>query len=119
MLHYKRSRGEVTLVIEANHKHLYCPVNALARYISLEEPCIGPIFINQDGSTVSTSKFSTVFRQVIIDAKLDPKRYKPHGLRIGAAIRAHAMNLSGSQIREAGRWKSEAFKRYIRIPMAK
>lgn len=119
MLHYKHSRGEVTLVIEANDKRQYCPVNALARYISLEGPCIGPIFINQDGSTVSTSQFSTVFRQVVIDAKLDPKKYKPHGLRIGAATRAHAMNLSDSQIREMGRWKSESFKRYIRIPMAK
>lgn len=46
---------------------------------------------------------------------LDPSRYKGHSFRIGAASHAAEGGMSDAQIRTLGRWKSNAFLKYIRI----
>ena len=47
---------------------------------------------------------------------LDPALYKLHSFRIGAATWAAAKGFSDTQIRQLGRWKSNAFLKYIRVP---
>ena len=47
---------------------------------------------------------------------LDPSRYKGHSFRIGAASYAADAGMSEPPIRALGRWKSDAFHKYIRIP---
>ncbi|KAK2160937.1 hypothetical protein NP493_1618g00010 [Ridgeia piscesae] len=51
------------------------------------------------------------------DTRLDPDKYKGHSFRIGAATAAADSGLSETQIQTMGRWKSSAFKRYVRIPV--
>ena len=101
---------QVTFDLKVGARTKFCPVQALARHLGSKEARMGPIFVNQDGSPVSSTQFSSVCMRIVLEAKMNPKRYKPHGLRIGAA--------NWAQIREMGCWKSESFKRYIRIPMA-
>ena len=50
-------------------------------------------------------------------AGLNVKNYKSHSFRIGAATTAWAKGFSEEQIQQMGRWNSEAFKKYIRIPL--
>ena len=50
---------------------------------------------------------------------LDPSRYKGHSFRIGAASYAADRGFSDAQIRMLGRWKSNAFLRYLRVPNLK
>ena len=45
---------------------------------------------------------------------LDTKKYKGHSFRIGAASHAADKGFSDAQVRTLGRWKSGAFKSYIR-----
>ena len=45
---------------------------------------------------------------------LDTSRYKGRSFRIGAASLAAGKGFSDAQIRTLGRWKSDAFKLYIR-----
>ena len=47
---------------------------------------------------------------------LDSSLYEAHSFRIGAASWAAAKGFSDSQIRLLGRWKSNAFLKYIRTP---
>ena len=49
-------------------------------------------------------------------AGLNPAEYAGHSFRIGAATVAHLNGLDDSTIMTLGRWKSEAYLRYIRIP---
>ena len=116
--HFKHSKQTVTLLLKTGKKSKFCPVMSLARYVGLRSTSNGPLFINKDGSSVTSSQFATVFRRVVVDCNLDPKFYKPHCLRIGATTRAHHLNFSESRIQEMGRWKSNSYKKYIRITMA-
>ena len=45
---------------------------------------------------------------------LDTRSYKGQSFRIGAASHAADKGFSDAQIRTLGRWKSDAFKIYIR-----
>jgi hypothetical protein len=49
-------------------------------------------------------------------AGLDTNTYKSHSFRIGAATHAASLGYADSEIQAMGRWKSSAFKRYVRIP---
>ena len=72
-----------------------------------------------DGTPVSR-KFFTEHLQLAISACGFPKNlYQAHSFRIGAATAAAESGLSDIQIQCMGRWKSAAFKKYIRIPVIK
>ena len=45
---------------------------------------------------------------------LDTSRYKSHSFRIGGACHATDRGYSDAQIHALGRWKSDAFKVYLR-----
>ena len=93
-----------------------CPVDLLSKYLALRGTGPGPIFITVDGLPVSHSKFSQHLSRAIQLCGLAPSRYKGHGFRIGAASHAAERGLSDAQIRALGRWKPNAFQRYIRVP---
>ena len=80
-----------------------------------------------DMSGTQQSKFARLlnFNQAAFTEKLsmaikycglDSSRYKGHTFRIGAASHAADEGMSDAQIRALGRWKSNAFQKYIRIP---
>ena len=125
------SGNELSLVITfTNYKHNYnqnpfsivlrrqlhaCPVQSLLDYFSVRGIANGPLFINPDGSPVLRSEFSKMLCSILQLCHLDPKRYKGHSFRIGAATYPAEQGISDAQIRQMGRWKSDAFKKYIRI----
>jgi hypothetical protein len=47
---------------------------------------------------------------------LDTMKYEGHSFRIGAATFSAECGFSDTQIRAMGRWRSDAFLKYIRIP---
>ena len=75
-----------------------------------------PLFINHDGYPVLRSEFSKMLGSVIrLCNLLDPTRYKGHSFRIGAATYAAEPGVSDTKIRHLGRWKTDDFKKCIRI----
>lgn len=93
-----------------------CPVDTLMSYLEFRGSFPGPIFRHPDGSPVTRSEFSEWLARAIKACGLDPERYKGHSFRIGAASHAAECGYSETQIRLLGRWKSDAFKKYIRLP---
>ena len=99
-----------------------CPVRAMREFLratSEHLPAARPLF------TLTSGKYLT--RQVLTDwirsllqatglTSAQAAHYSSHSLRIGAATEAAAVGLPDWLIQSAGRWRSEAYKRYIRAP---
>ena len=63
------------------------------------------------------SLFTDQLSKSLCWAGLPTDIYKGHCVRIGSATEAAMDGVSEEDIQRMGRWKSHAFKRYIRIPM--
>lgn len=113
----KHSKGQVfNINIPANHTR-YCPAMAIHNYLKLAKPTLGNLFQFPGGIPVTRSFFDTRLRALLRAANIDNTFYKGHSLRIGAATEAvRALGLPEHQVQKLGRWNSNAFKGYIRIP---
>ena len=113
---FKHHYGQPPVSIILSRQHSVCPVEILLGYLLLRGSSPGFLFQHLDGSPVTRSEFTVWLDTVIKSCGLDPSRYKGHSFRIGAASYAAEQGYSETQIRILGRWKSDAFKRYIRVP---
>lgn len=102
--------------IRDHFRNHFCPVQIILDYLSLRGQLPGALFSFVDGSPVSRALFIDRLSMAIKYCGLDPSRYKGHSFRIGAASFAADAGMSDAQIRALGRWKSNAFQKYIRIP---
>jgi hypothetical protein len=113
---FKHHRGgdPVYVKMESYQHIVICPVRSLITYLQCKQSSVGPLFAFIDGCPVPRSWFSTQLDFAVRFCGLNSSRYKTHSFRIGAASSAAARGLSDAQIRLKGRWRSDAFKRYIR-----
>lgn len=112
---YKHSDGKVfTLTINSCNSLKYCPVGALEHYIKMRGRTDGPLFCYPQNTAVTRQEFSNILKQSLMFCNLDVNRFKGHSFRIGMASYCASRGMSDSQIRFLGRWKSDAFKYYIR-----
>lgn len=114
-LTYKHSYNQPPFSLVIGRQSLFCPVQFLLDYLSCRGNSPGPLFI-LGGLPVPRRYFCGLLAMAIKRCGLNPARYKGHSFRIGAASHAAERGMSDAQIRVLGRWKSNAFLRYIRIP---
>jgi hypothetical protein len=103
-----------TILIEREPLLPFCPVQALEDYCKVRGQSPGPFFCFQDTSPITIGQFNAELQRCLTFCGLDTSRYKSHSFRIGAACHAAEKGFSDAQIRALGRWKSDAFKVYIR-----
>ena len=113
---HNSSRRPFSVVLDCATGTDFCPVNYLQRHCSMRGTTPGALFCFTNVSPVKTSHFAQQLRQALKFCGLDSSKYKSHSFRIGATSSAADNGLSDSQIRHLGRWKSDAFKLYIRQP---
>ena len=82
----------------------------------MQGPGAGPLFRFLDGSPLSRSAVVERVRAALTAAGIDPTPFSGHSFRIGAATSAAANGVEDSMIQTLGRWKSDAYLRYVRIP---
>ena len=112
--HSKHNNSETTIQLHKQSHRKLCPVRAVQKFHNIRAPGDGQFFVNNDGNPITDKQFRKVFSKCITKIGLKPKFYTPHSFRIGGATSAHLKNISDSQIRQLGRWKSNAFLGYIR-----
>ena len=104
----------VTLFISASSP--FCPEQAVKTYLAVRTKSPGPLLMFPGSIPVSKSFFGDQLKKSLAWAGLSKSSYKGHSFCIGAAAVAAMQGIS-EEIQRMGRWKSQAFKKYIRIPM--
>lgn len=93
-----------------------CPVTAILPYLAMRGDSSGPLFVLQDGRSLTRDIFSKTLDSLLKDLQLNCKVFNTHSFRSGAATSAKAANISDTHIQMLGRWKSSAYKLYIQTP---
>ena len=105
----------VSLYVGATGCNL-CPVAAVLSYLAARPSTLGPLFVHQDGRPLSRPGLVRAVRSALASAGVDTSRYSGHSFRIGAATTAAQTGLQDSLIQTFGRWRSSAFRSYVRTP---
>ena len=112
---FKHNYNQRPFTLTINSQGSCCPVQLLLEYFALRGEQGGAIFITKGGLPVTREAFALQLSEAIRLCGLDPARYKGHSFRIGAASYAAGQGMSDSQIRIMGRWRSNAFHKYVRV----
>ena len=113
---FKHSYNERPAVLTLSRRSDICPVQSLLDYFSVRDSSNGPLFQLSSGNPVPRTLFTIFLASVFRACGLDSSKYKGHSFRIGAATFAAEWGFSDEKIRAMGRWRSDAFHKYIRPP---
>ena len=111
---YKHSQAASPKIVVAATRDIYCPVKLVKKYLSVRKPGPGPIFLGTNSKPITRTylvKYLKFFLRVL---NLNPKFYNSHSFRIGKATDLAMRGFSDSKIALVGRWKSNAFKKYLK-----
>lgn len=110
-------QGHGVVLIIPNTGKVTCPVRHMLLYLKMRKSlnCIY-LFCHLNSLPVTRYQFAAVLKKSLNMLGLQNANYKCHSFRIGAATTASRNGLSDEKIQSYGRWKSCAFKSYIRIP---
>ena len=93
-----------------------CPARAIVAYLAIRGSKPGPLFILPDGRWLTRTIFSSAIDNILSKLHMDKGSYNTHSFRIGAATSAIEAGISDVQVKMLGRWKSDAYQRYVRTP---
>ncbi len=112
---YKHNYNQRPFTLAIKRQSACCPIQLLLNYLALRGNREGAIFMTQGGTPVTGKAFAVQLSETIRLCGLNPNCYKGHSFRIDAASHAAGQGMSDSQIRIMGRWKSNAFQKYIPV----
>ena len=109
---YKGTPFEIVLPRQQDSS--ICPVLALQNYFRLRGTAPGPLFCFPNLSPISRDFYTQRLKVNLNFCGLDTKLFQTHSFRIGGASFYASLGISDEHIRMLGRWKTTAFRRYIR-----
>ena len=113
---YKHSNHATPLiVIPPSGDNLTCPVIALSTYLRHRGSSPGPIFLSLTHAPITRDYFTAILKQAVVLAGYQDKSFNTHSFRIGRATQMAMDNVPDHVIKATGRWKTNAFLKYIRI----
>ena len=118
-VHYKHDNEECSqaLIIQATDDK-FSVVTAVLAYLSIRtKGKSSAVFLDRSGSPVDRLVVAKALKNLITCIGLDPDRYDTHSLRAGRACQAAAEGWTETQIKRLGRWKSNAYQKYLRGPL--
>ena len=121
VLHLRQSKTDQFrkgshIVVSHQQYDATCPCKAMLAYLALRQgPPSTPLFQFKDGSPLTRQSFVKLLKSLIHYSGHNADNYNSHSLRIGAATFAAQQGYSEEAIKQLGRWKSMAYRRYIRL----
>jgi hypothetical protein len=87
----------------------------LHQYLSVQSSINGPFFCHFNHEKVTRYQVTVIHKSALIFLGYNENDYNTDSFRIGAATHAAKMGKSDDEIMTMERWKSDSYKRYIRI----
>ena len=111
-----RARVGVTVTVGPTGRHV-CAVTAMASYLSERSAALpaDPLFVFEDDSILRRRSLVRLLKVLLSNAGVDSSLYAGHSFRIGGATDLASRGVPDHEIQAAGRWTSDAFKRYVRF----
>lgn len=106
--------GKGTSINIPRSQNTICAVSKMVDFLESRPQNDGPLFCHFNGKPLTKYQFSSMLNKTITLAGFGESGYKSHSFRIGAATALSMAGFSDERIKEFGRWKSSAFKSYIR-----
>lgn len=104
------------VVISSHQNKNCCPLVALADYLN-DATQSEVLFSHFDSYPLTKYQLRYMLKRAVQFCNFsDHHLFQSHSFRIGAATTAKMMGLSDEDIQIMGRWRSAAFKKYIRVP---
>ena len=94
-----------------------CAVTAMRAFLQLRsnEPKTAPLFTFSDGKVLRRRHLTVFLRAFMVKIGEASGEFAGHSFRIGGATDLALAGVPDHEIQAAGRWTSEAFKRYMRF----
>ena len=96
-----------------------CPVAAISAFLAIWGSSAGPFFQLPGSVPLTKDLFTTRVRSALSALGYNSSLYASHSFRIGAATTAAERGIEDSIIKALGRWKSDAYQAYVKIPRAR
>ena len=95
----------------------FCPVKWIKRFLLIRGNYINEdeaFLIYSDGRPIQATETRKLLRECLTKLELNAKLYDIHSFRIGRATDLFKMGMHIDQIKDIGRWKSNAVYRYLK-----
>ena len=92
-----------------------CALQSVMDYLAIKGNSSGPLFLLQDGRPLSRPLLTNWMTQILARAGV-PGNFSSHSFRIGAATVAARRGIPDHVIQALGRWSSNTYQLYIRMP---
>ena len=107
-------RKGITILFRQNQQVSTLPSVLVIELVKGMAP--GPLFIRSNGHFLTRTHFVSEVKKAMEQAGMEAPNFNGHSFRIGAASTAAAHGMEDSLIKTLGRWESDAYQRYIKIP---
>jgi hypothetical protein len=87
-------------------------------YLNFRNREDGPLFCHLNQQPITVFQFSSMLHKALRFLDIDTTTFKSHSFRIGAATHFLMSGVQESEIQIRGRWRSNAYKTYLRPEMA-
>lgn len=110
--------------ISYKHSDDDCPVlvihcdklleNSFKQYLNLRSMHTGPFFCHSDHTPFRRKEIADMLDSHLKSIHYDSSKYNTHSFRIGKATDMSQNGFSELEIKQLGRWKSDAYKSYLK-----
>jgi len=110
---HSKGKGELTPISLERKQYASCPVKLMQAYLQDRNGSQGQFFL-LEGLPVTASSVSRELKTVLQHLGYNSTLYNTHSFRIGKTTDMAMSGSSEEQICMAGRWHSDAFRKYIK-----
>jgi hypothetical protein len=106
----------VTIHLAPQGDKQLCPVQALNVFLQFRPKIDGILFCHFDGRPLTKYQFSSMLKRSLSVLGMSHSKLSSHSFRIGMATQCTMDGYPDEQVMRLGRWRSNVYLRYIRIP---